>query len=99
MAILEFGTWGRIDCGGEKGNRAPRGARSVAAIEGDRRLSVPASVAVARQVLVAAVLDAEHGGERNGEPSLRDRGRHAEVVRRIGEGDVVGAGVEVFDEA
>src|SRR4051794_33015979 len=99
MAILEFGTSGRIDSGGGKGNCREERSRSIAAVEGDGRLTILSSIPVARQLLVAPVLDAEHGSEWHIEPPVGDGPCHAEVVRRIGEGDVVCAGLEVADES
>jgi hypothetical protein len=62
MAILEFGTRGRIDRVAEKAIGA-RGLAQSRRIEGDRRLAVPPRVTVAGQRSSRAMLDAEHRRE------------------------------------
>src|SRR6478609_8075504 len=98
MAILEFGTRGRIDSDRRKGNRTGA-SRSGATEESDRRLAVLSAVAIAGQLFAPPMLDAQHARERDGEPALRERRGQAEVVRRVGEGDVVRACLQPLDES
>ena len=56
-------------------------------------------LAIAGERFVAAMLDAEHRGEGHREPALGDGASHTQIVRRIGEGDVVRTGLEPFDES
>src|SRR5689334_7980324 len=98
MAILEFGTRGRIDSDRRKGNRMSR-RDSGATEECDGGLAILPPVPVARQALGTPVLDAQHAREGDGEPAFRHRGGETEIVRRVGEGYVVGARPQPVDKA
>src|SRR4051794_1802965 len=98
MAILEFGTRGRIDSDRRKGNRTSRRA-SGAMEESDGGLAVLAAIAITGQTLGGPVFDTEYGREGDGEPPLGQRRREPEIVRRVGEGEVVRAGFQSIDES
>src|SRR5690348_12904189 len=66
--------------------------------ERDDGVAVTPRVAVARQLLVAPMLDAEHRREGSGQPAFGKTRREREAVWRIGEGDVEGMRRERLDE-
>src|SRR5207248_447907 len=57
--------------------------------QSNHRASIISPLTLAWHRLRHTMLDPEDVGERNGEPLLRNRDAEAEVVGRIGEGEVV----------
>src|SRR5512138_89542 len=67
-------------------------------VERDGRAAIAPPVAAARKHFVGPMLDANDVGERHGEPALSNGGRQSQVVRRIGECDIVRVRIESVDE-